>query len=184
MADARMYHDAEVELSIHISNNWVVADYTALLALTGMVTADLKKLALLQDDWSTWMLTAISPSIVWTQITSPSRYRVTNHVASAAITATGFEGIHVVNHAVTAIDLTLPAITALMLGKKALIYKKGAGNAAFVADATSYMGDGAAGGRLQNTVGLMEAKLAWASVMAISLTEYLVDFGLGGWQTT
>ena len=183
MADPRMYHDAEVEGSVHIDNNWIVADYAALLALTGLVTADLKKLALLADDWSSWRLTAISPSTVWTQITSPSARRVTDHVADATLTATEFEGTHVVNHAVDAIDLTLPEITALMIGKTAKIVKWGAGDAAFVAAATSYMADGSAGGRLQNTIAA-EAKLAWASVTAISLTEYQVDFGLGGWQTT
>lgn len=184
MSDVYTYHDVEAEGSVHIDNNWAVANYTALLALTGMATDDLKKIALLEDDWSSWRLTQITPAVVWTQITGPSSRRVTNHTASVVITAGGFEGVHVANHATVGIDLTLPEINASMIGKTARIAKWGAADVAFVADASSYMADGAAGGRLQNTVGAAEAKLAWASVTAISLTEYQVDFGLGGWQTT
>lgn len=114
----------------------------------------------------------------------PDFKRVTDYVASDTLTASDFEGVHRVEHASNAIDLTLPAIVASMIGKTAKIVKWGDGNAAFVANGSNYIGDGAAGGRLQNTVGAAETKIAWASVTVISLTEYSIDFGVGGWQTT
>lgn len=108
---------------------------------------------------------------------------VADYSTSTVLTESTFVGTHRTTNAAGDVKLTLPVITAAMLGKKATIVKWGAGNCHFQPGAGNTIADGAdATIVLRNSVP-GQAKVAQATVTAISITEWAWSDLFGSWAT-
>lgn len=107
---------------------------------------------------------------------------IVEHTASAVLTLTDFGKIHVADHTINAIVLTVPKGTNDMKGKPISLYKWGAADVSFKFNASDTIMDSAAGASLQNTVAA-QAKIAKTSVVYIGVNRWMVDSDIGSWTT-
>ena len=105
-----------------------------------------------------------------------------DHTASATLSASSIGKSHIVEHATNAIALTLPKGTDAMKGKRTMLCKWGAGDAAFVFNAGDTIADSSPGATLQNTIA-GEAKIAKTEIAYIGSDRWMIVSDIGSWAT-